>query len=623
MAEDESPISECPPNQRSGLRLAPPFFVPCGCWDDMIIPIGLVTNTLRAFLNKGLKEGAEKVLGKTLLKSRLAKLVTKKTSANTAIKFIEQKGEKIYNRIMKLRNDWKIAYEAELKKVDQLLKLDIYRNSLNNSLKFYRSEILRIQKEHPIWVAKIQELAQKFPGETYYPGWYLSTSNYFAKYGVPKPDYHTLRSKAFPQYYLYINWAASAKQDIANFRKSIDDALKIITEKNAEASLLKEGIKAHKTDQAIAIAKLEKTRESFSIGPGRTVPAGTYEDQLEYLHGQMKELEDHISMIQELENRADVVVDNKIEQLNKEIDLTFPDIALSIGEIIVDILSTLSIVGPHICREGENGVILNAETCKCDTCPPDKALCQPISFDPGIRLPWTALADSANYCLDPCCGGQVDETGSPLRVYEPSTYLFSGGIGELLGVDQCACGCPGDLVKKPCVNSICNDNFTCENDFFPDDGCTSLRLFSKFYWNDGSNGKDCGYRCSDELSDADCFAFYGQYTKWSSRKDIQYCNCVCQDKSETDCPEKATYSMMDSYHLPEDFTGTYCDVLENPIQPVCTCVCDRPDDCPEGQVLNRSIFGPNACECVPEYGEYPYGNLTYQFDTKTQSWTIS
>lgn len=634
MGEGDSPISGCPPNQRSGLAFAPPFFVPCGCWDDMIIPIGLVTNTLRGLLNRGLKEGAEKVLGKTLLKNRLGKLAAKKLAANRAIEVVERIGKIIYDEINRLENLWSIEEELKLKKISRLSSLTGYIDSINNTIRYLREEIIRIQREYPGWVTKIRELEQQFPGETYYPGWHLTTYEYFREYGVEKPLHHTLRSRAFPNYYLYLDWAARAKQDILDKRKAIKDALQILSETQTrdalEITLLKEGIKAHEKVQKTIIAKLEQSRPSFSIGPGRIVPEGTYDDQLDYLHTQMKELEDHISTIDTMEKRANVVVDSRVEEINKQIDLTFPDIALTMGEVIVDILSTFSIVGPHLCREGSDGVTLNEENCKCDICPPDKELCRPITFDPGIRLPWTAIADSANYCLDPCCEGKLDSEGYPLRIYKGR--VFSGGITELMGVPQCTCECPSDglgqpKMRRPCKTSECDDESTCASIKYPDDDCTTLRLFTKFYWYDGSDPTKpwCAFRCKEEMSDADCFSTYGEFAKWDTRN--AYCSCICKEKSETDCPEKATYTMVDSYHNDPD--KSYCDELASPTEPVCTCVCDRPDDCPPGEVLNRSITGPNACECVPDGSpddNYPMGAIgakTYYFDNKIQSWVLS
>jgi hypothetical protein len=642
--EDLSPISRCPPNQRSGLKLTPPFFVSCGCWDDLFIPVGFVASTIRSVLNKGLKEAAEKVLGKTLLKNRLGKLAAKKAAANKAYDVLESAWKSIAEKWNKLSDQLNEEVSARLAKINKIRILESQNglSSLRETIKWWQDQIKYIQDSFPRWKSKILELQQQYPGETYYPGWNLSRSQYFKQYGQDFPSYAIQRQKAVNDYYVLINNYARAKSDIEMFKKAIADNIKKLEDLERsygrsikeEVRLLKEGIKEHIRAEKIIQAQIDfPNRRPIVLGPGRTVPQGSYQQQIDHLTAQARELNEHMGAIERLEDRAATAVDARIEKLNQDIDALFPDIGLTMVEVIVDILSTFTLVGPHLCREGSDGVTLNLENCKCDTCPPDKELCQPLSFDPGIRLPWTAIADSANYCLDPCCEGKVDSEGRPLRIYKPSTYVFNGGIGELLGVEQCSCDCPTDAlgqprIKRPCLTSECNDGYACASESFPDDDCTTLRIFSKFYWYDGSDSSKpwCGFRCKQELSDADCFSRYGEFTQWDSRN--AFCSCICKEKSETNCPEKATYSVVDNYNLPQDFVGTSCDLLENPIEPVCTCVCDRPDDCPPGQVLNRSITGPNACECVADDSSSGYGlsfipPKTYYFDKESQSWKIS
>lgn len=581
---DITPISGCNQPQRRGLILYPPFLAPCGCWDDLFLPTaGLAASTAK-------KAFARQFAKKTIigLSSRITYLKKVSATAKDLQSFISDRIKFYIDRIEALK---KRLYTIQSKIIPQIKKLE-------TEIKILKDTIIT-QKAR--WAKYLEEQTRRGLTDAFMDVKYANWK--FTRDAVAKPidGYAGLSYKKL----------AEAQQRLRNLMNG-----------QLDPDLMKE-IDIVKKEIKIAERELSISRPQIQLGEYDNIPAGSY-------NSQKIKLEETIKKINETDIRRvsdDIREVERFPEAFDPISQKYPDVATALAAFLVDILNTFALVGPHICRDGENGVTLNLENCKCDICPPDKQLCQPISFDPGIRLPWTAIADSANYCLDPCCGGQVDSEGNPLRIYKPSTYVFNGGIGELLGVEQCECDCPQDglgqnRIKRPCVSSPCNDGYACASEDFPDDICTTLRLFSKFYWYDGSDPTKpwCAFRCKEEMSDADCFSTYGEFAKWDTRN--AYCSCICKEKSETDCPEKATYTMVDSYHNDPD--KSYCDELENPTEPVCTCVCDRSDDCPQGQVLNRLVTGPNACECVPEYDGYPYGSQqTYYFDNNSQSWTIS
>jgi hypothetical protein len=575
MSDDDTiRLSECEGAQRSGLLLYPPFLAPCGCWDDLFLPIG----TAAALAKQIAKKAFKKQLAKRAIIILSKRISIRQFAINTA------------------KN---------------------YESIIIDRIKFYKDEILRLKSEikkatSPLLTPKIIETEGLIKQlENILP----SQIKKWLKYSAEQAQLGLSDSRMQKLYYdfRYIKMAVATPVDgYAGYTYKNIGELKI-TLKNLLQGILPQPLPFNLETLQRALKATEReltiSRPPINLGSSGTIPGGSYQQQLSSVQDFITTRSNDIKMMKE-----DI---RSLEKFPEGLDSTiqkYPDIVAIIGALLADILNLFSLVGPHECRDGENGVTLNEENCKCDICPPDKQLCEPIVVDPGIRLPWTALADSANYCLEPCCSD---------RVYKPTT-IFNGGITELLGVPPCQCDCPGDLVLRPCESSSCEDGYICATEAFPDDQCTTLRIFSKFYWYDGSNDNDatCGFRCTDEQ---EC----GQYAKWDDTNTASpYCTCICQSKEEAGCPEKATYTVVDNYHLPPDFTGTYCDLLENPIEPQCTCVCeDR--ECPPGQTLNTSITGENACECVSDgsgisggSGLSFIGQKTYYFDTESSSWKI-
>ena len=565
--DDISPISGCEGNQRRGLLLYPPFLAPCGCWDDLLLPIGTLTFLAKKAFQRQLAKRAIIVLTVRIASRKFAI-----TTANRYISLITGKIKYFTDRINDLKNKIKKAMQDLL---DQMLR------ELGERLKTYRS----VLKSH------------------------LKRWRRYSVYQIQKGFSDAEMSKKFFDYdFLKASVATPVDGHPGVIYKKIYDTeqeLKQLTDSGLP-NPLPLSITDLKRDLAAAERELTEIRPEIKFGNLGTIPANKYELQQKDLEAFVKDLSNDIKI-----TKDDI---RELERFPESLDTTisrYPDAISAVAALLTDILNIFSAVGPHACREGTDGVELNENTCKCDICPPDKQLCVPLTIDPGLRLPWTKIADSANYCLPPCCDGRLDSDNVPLRTYQPTIKNFSGGgIADLLGVPPCACRCPTDAlgqerILRPCVTSECNDGYACASDNFPDDNCKSIFGYfwpSKFYWYDGSdpNKPWCGWRCKEEKTDAECSSMYGEFAKWDTRN--AYCSCICKEKSETNCPEKATYTVIDSYHKGPNLQG-YCEEINDPTEPQCSCVCeDR--ECPPGQTLQKEMFDvdgqlvENACECI-------------------------